>query len=479
MRRYFITIIMICYLIPAEAKNFTTSGDGKVYTFSSLADIDGTNLHKNPDTGTFFLNDSLTIADGDRLILDDDIKELILVNAGSRLIIEGEADFISEQGLTITFDDLTDNHAGDYLPPCTEIIICNGARMTPFKNIIFKYVGIEAAGASSLEIEQCEFHEYNGKNSGTVYMTNSSGTLTVRDCLFAGNYCPAIANTYGSKNNTLIEACRIYRNALNNKNTPQINLVASESIVIRNCDIKGESTLTMVGGIGIANWTGEEGANVVFEDNNIKDCRYGVTTMGPCNVTISGNTLADNNHELNANNGGSGISIYDPYYKTSARIYGNNVIGNLWGITIIGGGDICLGRTEVNGNLLNETDDLYCPGGNIFKDNGNNGMTYDLYNNGTSTIYAQNNQWGIDEQTAEKIESVITHKADDSSLGEVIYMPAMTVNGISMLDNNTKDLPDCIYDLNGVRLNARQGNSISKGLYIIRKNGKSRCCVIK
>jgi hypothetical protein len=46
--------------------------------------------------------------------------------------------------------------------------------------------------------------------------------------------------------------------------------------------------------------------------------------VGPAaHIVIEGNTLKDNCHEQNAMNGGSGISLYDPYLQTSAIIKGN------------------------------------------------------------------------------------------------------------------------------------------------------------
>ena len=67
----------------------------------------------------------------------------------------------------------------------------------------------------------------------------------------------------------------------------------------------------------------------------------------------------------------------------------------------------------------------------MFEANGNNGQLYDLYNNSTITVYAQNNTWNVSQQTEEQIETVIFHKNDDPSLGEVIYMPAANTTDIA------------------------------------------------
>ena len=141
--------------------------------------------------------------------------------------------------------------------------------------------------------------------------------------------------------------------------------------------------------------------------------------------------------------------------QTKAVISGNHIEGSLWGVTIIGCQDVNLG-------CLNEGEN-YNPGGNVFKNNGNNGELYDLYNNSTLTVYAQNNTWNVSEQTKEQIESVIFHKHDNASLGEVIFMPAANTTGIKGITVDKKN--DSIFDLQGRKTTATQ-----KGIYIV--NGK-------
>ena len=156
-------------------------------------------------------------------------------------------------------------------------------------------------------------------------------------------------------------------------------------------------------------------------------------------------------------NGGSGISLYDPYQQTNATIKGNHIEGSLWGVTVIGCKNVNLGRTDVA-----EDDPDYNIGGNTFKDNGNSGLLYDLYNNSANIVYAQNNTWNVSSQTQEQIEAVIYHKADDASLGEVIYWPAATTNSIE-LPQQKQAHTSGFYDLRGVRHSTPQ-----KGINIIQ-----------
>ncbi|MBQ9466271.1 MAG: hypothetical protein IJU62_04765 [Muribaculaceae bacterium] len=82
----------------------------------------------------------------------------------------------------------------------------------------------------------------------------------------------------------------------------------------------------------------------------------------------------------------------------------------------------------VHGTLLKEGSDVLtiagsgdAPAGN---GNGNGGVPYELYNNSTITVWAQNNTWGTGAQDAQHIEPLIFHKKDNATLGEVIYLPA-------------------------------------------------------
>ena len=79
-------------------------------------------------------------------------------------------------------------------------------------------------------------------------------------------------------------------------------------------------------------------------------------------------------------NGGSGINIYDPYMIQTTRIEDNWIEGNLWGITVVGGAEVNIGKTD------DPNADDYNPGNNTFYNNGFDGVVYDLYNNSPNII---------------------------------------------------------------------------------------------
>lgn len=129
--------------------------------------------------------------------------------------------------------------------------------------------------------------------------------------------------------------------------------------------------------------------------------------------------MINNCYENDPNNGGSCISVYDSSSSSNIFIEGNWMEGGLWGITIVTGApNVNLGKVEDP-----EAED-YNPGNNTFVNNGNNGVLYDLFNNGTNTVWAQGNTWNVAVQDEASIENVIYHQADDPSKGLVIFMPA-------------------------------------------------------
>ena len=146
--------------------------------------------------------------------------------------------------------------------------------------------------------------------------------------------------------------------------------------------------------------------------------------------------------------------------KQTAYISGNHIEGNLWGITVIGCGEVNIGKTKVSTEAAD-----YKPGRNVFVNNGNNGLLYDIYNNSTNTVYAQGNIWNVENQDRESIEKVVFHKNDNPSLGEVIFMPAGDPAGIKQAIADKRN--NAIYRVDGSKVT---GTFLPHGIYII--NGK-------
>ena len=452
-----ISSLLLTVLCTAVYAQFTTAGNGTTYNIQTLAGIEGTGivaweLSEN-EPPTYQLSQNITIANGDKFVMDDGIDLLFEKNV--TLTIEGDADFNLANGST--FDSALDG--GETLGAA----LCIASETTTtIKNCYFYTVGLALMAEGAVNISHCDFINHDGSSAAALYFISAGAASTIENCYFEWCAKAAIGSAANASQPLTIKNCTFEMNSAANNNVPQINITAAKPLTIEGCSINGNSVNNMVGGIGISNFMSYD-ADITISGCDIRNNRYGIGLVGPAaNIRIKDCTLVNNCYETNPMNGGSGISLYDPYQQTKAVISGNHIEGSLWGVTIIGCKDVNLGCLEEGEN--------YNPGGNVFIDNGNNGELYDLYNNSTLTVYAQNNTWNVSEQTEEQIESVIFHQHDDSSLGEVIYWPAATHTGIKSIANGQKLTANSqMFDLQGRRI-ANSQRPTAKGLYIV--NGK-------
>lgn len=445
-----ISSLLLTVLCTAVYAQFTTAGDGKTYNIQTLAGIGETGIVAfelaEGEPPTYQLSQNITIANGDKFVMDDGIDLLFEKNV--TLTIEGEADFNLTNGSS--FDSAT-----DYGEPLNAAVRIAGTTTTQFNKCTFYEVGLQLMSEGATNMNRCSFYCHDGSSAAALYFISAGAASTIENCYFEWCAKAAIGGAANASQPLTIKNCTFEMNSAANNNVPQINITAAKPLTIEGCAINGNPVNNMVGGIGISNFMSYD-ADITISNCEIRNNRYGIGLVGPAaNIRIKDCTLTDNRYETNPMNGGSGISLYDPYMQTKAVISGNHIEGSLWGVTIIGCQDVNLG-------CLNEGEN-YNPGGNVFKNNGNNGELYDLYNNSTLTVYAQNNTWNVSEQTEEQIESVIFHKHDNASLGEVIFMPAANTTDIKGITVDKKN--DSIFDLQGRKTTATQ-----KGIYIV--NGK-------
>ncbi len=425
------TIFLLCALtaVSAFADDYATNGSGKSYTLESLSAISGSGVTKNGKVYT--MANSVTIAAGDKFTIESGAT--IKMGDAVELRISGEANMAVDENsrVLVTRNADTDEPKGIVLAGDSE-------QPASFNNYDFEYAGLRNLSAAGFNVTGCTFRYNNGKQTsvGALGLGVDGACFTVTDCTFEYNTVPAIGGAANAANGVAIYNSVFTDNNTANTNKPQINLTVGNDnyIVIENCTITGAQR-TMVGGIAIANIIGFEGDNTVYmEGNEIRDNRYGVAFYGGLNATMIENKIIDNKYDASAMTGGAGISIYDYAGKPNVMAGHNTISGNLWGVCVIGGENINFGNVSVD-----KTSDDYNEGHNVFSDNGNGGALYDLYNNSALTVYAQGNKWGVDEQTAEKIETVVYHKADNASLGEVIYTPAWDGEGaVARIDSDVK-----------------------------------------
>ena len=440
---------MVCQMAQAQDV-FTTKGDGTTYSIKGLAQIAEAGVESLPkDNGNaappkYGLTKSITIAEGDRFEMESNLHVLFAKDV--RLTIEGEADFSKAWSVYDVYDENEQTAAS---------IRLKSKAATFIDKCVFRHLGVEVMGEGAVQLRACSFLKHNGSTAAALYFISAGAAATIEACIFEDCQKAAIGSAANASQPMTINECVIMNNSLANNNIPQINITAANPVNIIGGCVIGNTENTMVGGIGISNFMGYD-ADITIRDCQIEDNRYGIGLVGPAaRIVLDSNMLKNNRYETNPMNGGSGISLYDPYQQTEAVITGNHIEGSLWGVTVIGCKNVNLGCLDAGEN--------YNPGGNVFKDNGNNSQLYDLYNNSTITVYAQGNTWNVSEQTEEQIETVIFHKNDNPALGQVIYMPAANTTSIKDIHTNVQNT--AFYDLQG-----RKTKASSKGIYIV--NGK-------
>ncbi|GMU87703.1 MAG: hypothetical protein AMXMBFR48_29440 [Ignavibacteriales bacterium] len=284
-----------------------------------------------------------------------------------------------------------------------------------YANIRFATNGFRAINASP--------NIYNS----TLYKNRVGVRFTGSNSVVSGNriersYEYGIIMTLGSNpqilNNTIKDNNTQGTSA---KNQVSIGLQGNNSPVITGNTISGGWSIR-TGGISL--WVSGSGAfsNAVIENNTIFNNSFGITLYatsgGAINAVVKNNTIYNNNINSDANVSGSGINVNGTTLNTPV-IAKNTIYGNWWGITIQNGTTIQAGPSPNIGNLSNAdtTDD----GRNYIYNNIQQSGIFDLYNNCTNDIYAQNNDWGVYDSAG--IEGHIFHKADNAQHGTVYFMP--------------------------------------------------------
>ena len=439
MKKFYSLMLMAAVAIGAMADDFVSDGTGNVYSFNALSQIEGTGVTLQDD-GSYLVSANFTISEGDVLKLDN--NAVIKMANGVQITVDGNADFAPADTAVVTRDAEGSNPKGFWM------LGENGN--ADLKNVTFEYVGVVFGGANSrLYADNCTFTLHNGKSSssGALSFNSSCDNNIVENCYFIENTVNAIGNGANSPVGVTISNCLFWHNTTSNRNKPQINLTCAgpyDVRIIGNEVIGGQFTLS--GGIGVSNMMGlGHTGKVYIEENYIADNRYGITTIGSMDAIIRNNTMIDNCYENTPANGGSCISVYDSSSSSNVYIEGNWMEGGLWGITIVSGEpNVNLGKTE------DPTAEDYNPGNNTFVNNGNEGVLYDLFNNGTGTVWAQGNTWNVVEQTEENIEEVIYHQVDDPSKGLVIFMPAHQDNTAVEEISAAQQADGLYYDLMGI-----------------------------
>ena len=366
----------------------------KVYTFADLSNIENSGV--TYADGVFYVNvnadltepmeldnggitvskTDLTLADGNGLKIEDGIT--VLFGEKARITMNGKLDADLEN------EEAAGNAIG--------IRLIGEESDAVLTNVTFQYIGIGFGGSlekGSFVAKNCEFLDFNGKlASANINFTAMSKGNLIKDCTFSNGL---------------------------------------EDVNILNNEVIGREVTTRAGGISVANLLGLAYSGTVnIKGNVVKYNSYGIACTGPFTSVIEDNTSIDNHYIADPNNGGSGINITANTGGATARIHNNYVEGNCWGVTLIGpkrtleDGKWVVPENAISVDMGTEDE----PGGNVFVDNGNKGVLYDLYNNSAFDVPARGNTWNVDDQNdLEAIEDVIVHQVDNELYGLVDFAP--------------------------------------------------------
>lgn len=412
MKRISTLFCLLSAVCVSQADEYVTPGEGRAYSFGNLAEL-------TPETVTaegniFTVLADFTVAEGDTLVLNDG-EQVGLVD-GVSITVDGVMDFQPTTSAIVT-------RANAEAAPKGFRVTGDNAVMK-VRNVVFEYVAFNHMSYLPIEAVDCTFRYANTSltSTGAIAMLRTTEGNIFKGCRFIQNESAAIGGSALSGTGMRMENCYFFDNNTSNVNKPQLNLISggNDSIVIRNCTFLGTGR-TMVGAIGFMNYYVEGTNNILIENNVIQNHRYGIGAYSYCplNLRFINNQIVNNNAEVNPNNGGSGISLYD-YGDQSLNAYaeGNLIAGNIWGVTLLGKlGDINFGK------IADPNAEDYNPGRNVFTDNGNGGVLYDLFNNTSNEaiVYAQGNIWGVAQQDSVSIASVVWDGSDQGGHGEVVF----------------------------------------------------------
>lgn len=379
---------------------YTTPGTGIAWDLDDL--VNNSEGAVTLSDGEYFVNNDLVISPTDTLRLLE--NTVVKFQGGTLITVMGvllanppDSILFTASDTLMTYKSFRFEDSG-----ASELINCR-----------MEYGGGIDVVNSDLLFKNCVFRKNDKSNStGVIDLFQSSPDII--NCTFKLNHGPAILSGANSACSPYIYGNTIYRNNTQNTNMPQINLGTSASgIPIRIIANTIEGFYDKSGGIAVSTLAGGE-IDCEIDSNSIYNNRYGITVYGyDISSVISNNTIVDNNIENLPMQGGSGINFWGGTSNAS-MVFGNEIHGNLWGITVTGNALPNFGQVE---------NDTLNPGENSIYDNGNLGEVYALYNNTPNDLYAENNYWG--SYDLDSVEMVIFHKPDDETLGFVDYLPLM------------------------------------------------------
>jgi len=404
----------------------------KIITFIFILSVFVYAQYTTPNTGIVWNQDSLVIRSSgvvQGVFPNYTINGLITVSANDRVELDPGTNYtftassagfevngifraVSTQNLQILFTSTNQDSLGAYQGFRFNDTSVDSLCLIRFAIIEYAYYGFRCVDASpTLE------NSYLFKCRRGVQLSSSSPVI--KNNIIQRSYEYGMTMTLGSS--PLIEWNELIDNNTQNtspKNQISVGTQGNNSPTIRYNKISG-GTYHRTGGISISTLLSGSSSSSEIAYNEVYNNSFGITLSG-ANITcrVHNNKFYNNNINPDANVSGSGINV-NGNSTNIPIITRNEIYGNWWGITVQNGTSIQPGPQPNIGNIENAdtTDD----GQNIIYNNIQVGNIFDLFNNCTNDIYAQNNDWRVYDSTA--IEGHVVHKVDDPTRGYVFFMP--------------------------------------------------------
>lgn len=395
----FLSLLLVIFVILSYnlMADYTSPGTGIYFNLDSLVTYSSGAITK--DSVNYYINQTVLIS----------VSDTLFINRGTRI------EFTDQTGLV----ELDINGALLAVGSIEDSIIFTSQNQTPgdyygirFRNISIgsdfqlRYCKIEFA-SRAIDVVNADAHVQNCliQYSGHTAVDLGASNSTIVNCLLRRNEQRTIFMTLSSS--PLIESNTISENNMENSSPyPFINIGLqgiNSPTILDNTIIGGNE---MSGGIAIWN-----DSNAEIKNNLIENCGYGILCFQQnASPYIKNNIIRNNTIHPDTLNWGFAIACNG---SNAPVISGNIIEGNYYGVAIINGAQPNVG------NLSNAdtTDD----GNNQFLGNGIGSNLYELYNNNSLTIKAENNWWGTEHP--DSIEARIVHQIDNPAYGLVDFDP--------------------------------------------------------
>ncbi len=406
MKKLFITLLFFALNLHAQ---YTTPNTGVNWNLDSLVFYSAGVV--TGSAGNYTISQLVTVSPRDIISVNPGSVVNFTVTAAG-FWVDGSLRVLGDSLNRIIFTSPTQDSTGFYAGLRFNDSSYNKGSVVRYTDIYYADYGVRAIGGNPDIIGN-----YMYKCGRGIQLSSSSPLIlrnTIERCYEYG-----ITLTLGSS--PVIEWNTLTNNNSQNtspKNQISVGTQGNNSPAIRYNKISG-GMFNRTGAISISALIGGSSSSSEIAYNELYNNSFGIA-LGGGTITcyVHHNKIYNNKINPDPQVSGSGINVNGNSSNVPV-IYANEIYNNWWGITVQNGTTIQAGPQPNIGNLENAgTQD---DGMNMIYNNIQGSNVFDLFNNCTNDIYAQNNDWKVYDSI--RIDSHIVHKTDDPLRGLVKFVP--------------------------------------------------------